>query len=167
MSSLAGSAVALEGDEQLVAVLAGLADAVGARPVRIEPQGKAAHHVAATLAAGGLDGLLDALVAAARGAGLDEAGALGLYAPLLRQALVNAEQLGLERGLTGPIARGDAGTVEAHLAILRNLAPAVLDTYLALGRAQLAIAERRGGLAPEAVTRLHRLLANDPASSSM
>lgn len=167
VAALAGAAVALEGDEQLVAVLAELAGAVGARPIRVETSGKAAYHVAATLAAGGFVGLLDAVAAAARGAGLDDAQAMAVYGPLARQALANVDELGTERALTGPIGRGDAGTVEAHLTVLRRLAPAALDVYRALGRAQLAVAERRGGLVPEAVARLRALLANDDGPGSM
>jgi predicted short-subunit dehydrogenase-like oxidoreductase (DUF2520 family) len=167
VAALEGGSVALEGDEQLVAVLAGLAGSIGARPIRVETAGKAAYHVAATLAAGGLVGLLDVVAAAAHGAGIDDAEVLAVYGPLARQALANVEALGNERALTGPVGRGDAGTVEAHLAALRRLAPAALDVYMALGRAQLAVAERRGGLAPDAVARLRALLANDDGPGSM
>lgn len=167
VAALAGAAVALEGDAQLVEVLAELARSVGARPVRIETSGKAAYHVAAVLAAGGLVGLLDAVVTAARGAGLDDRDALAVYGPLARQALANVGELGAEQALTGPIGRGDVGTVEAHIAVLRRLAPAALDVYRALGRAQLAVAERRGGLGPDAVARLRALLANDDGPGSM
>ena len=167
VAALHGASVALEGDEQLVSVLAGLAESIGARPVRVETAGKAAYHVAAVLAAGGLIGLFEAIAAAAREAGLDEAAALAVYAPLARQALANAEAMGLQRALTGPIARGDAGTVEEHLVVLRRLPPEVLRPYLALARAQLAVAERAGRLTPEAAGRLRGLLANDDGSGSM
>lgn len=167
VAALPGASVVLEGDDRLVSLLAELVDAIGARAVRVDTVGKAAHHVAAVLAAGGFVGLLEAMAAAARGAGLDEAGALAIYGPLARQALANAEALGIERALTGPIVRGDVGTVEEHLAVLRRLAPAALDPYLALGRAQLNVAERRGSLAPQTVARLRRLLANGDPSSSM
>jgi len=167
VAALRGASIALEGDEQLVAVLAGLAESIGARPVRVETTGKAAYHVAAVLAAGGLVGLLEAITTVARGAGLDEAGALAVYSPLARQALANGEALGLQGALTGPIARGDVGTVEAHLAALRRVAPSAVPAYLALGQAQLAIAERDGHLPPEAAARLRGLLANGDGSSSM
>jgi hypothetical protein len=42
-----------------------------------------------------------------------------------------------------------------------------LDIYRGLGRAQLAVAERRGGLAPDAAARLRALLANDDGPGSM
>jgi predicted short-subunit dehydrogenase-like oxidoreductase (DUF2520 family) len=167
VAAMSGAAVALEGDEQLVAVLADLAGAVGATPIRVATSGKAAYHAAATLAAGGFVGLLETVVATARLAGLDDEDALAAYGPLARQALANVEELGTEQALTGPVGRGDAGTVEAHLAVLHRLAPAALEVYRALGRAQLAVAERRGGLSPEAVARLRALLANDAGPGSM
>ena len=167
VADLVGASVALEGDEQLVGVLAGLAEDVGAKPIRIPTGGKPGYHIAAVLAAGGLIGLLETLATAARTAGLDEPGALGVYAPLLRQALGNAETLGLERAMTGPVARGDAGTIAAHLAFLADAAPAALDAYVALSEAQLTVAERRGGLDPETLARVRALLANAPRSGSM
>jgi predicted short-subunit dehydrogenase-like oxidoreductase (DUF2520 family) len=167
LAALAGASVALEGDDRLVEVLAELALAIGARPVRVDTGGKGAYHVAATLSAGGLVGLLEVVALAAHGAGLDEAGALAVYAPLARQALADAEALGVEAALTGPIARGDVGTVERHLEILRRDVPSAVPAYVALGLAQLAVVERRGGLSPEALERLRALLANGPRSSSM
>ena len=49
------------------------------------------------LAGGGVIGLLDGVAEVARGAGLDEAGALAIYVPLNRQALTNAESMGIEK----------------------------------------------------------------------
>lgn len=167
LAALPGASVALEGEERVVEVLAELTVAIGARPVRVDTAGKGAYHVAAALSAGGLVGLLDLVAQAARGAGLDAAGALAVYTPLSRQALADAEALGPDAALTGPIVRGDAGTVERHLEILGRLAPSMVPAYRALGRAQLAIAERRGELAPEVLDRLRALLANGPRSSSM
>jgi predicted short-subunit dehydrogenase-like oxidoreductase (DUF2520 family) len=167
LADLPGAAIALEGDDQLVGVLGQLASDMGSRPVRIPTEGKPAYHVAAVLAAGGLIGLLEILTEVARGAGLDPASALNVYAPLARQALGNAEALGLERALTGPIARGDVGTVARHLEVLARLAPSALPGYAALAEAQLAVAERRGGLPPGTAKSVRALLANALASGSM
>lgn len=167
VADLVGASVALEGDDQLVDVLAGLARDIGAAPVRIPTEGKPGYHVAAVLAAGGLIGLLETLAGAAATAGLEPRAALRTYAPLLRQVLGNAETLGLEQALTGPIARGDAGILEAHLAFLARAAPAALPVYVALARAQLAVAERRGRLDGETLARVRALLANPSPSGSM
>jgi len=126
--------------------------------VRLPPAGKAAYHAAAVLAAGGFVGLLDGIAEVARGAGLDEAGALAIYAPLIRQSLANAERLGIDVALTGPFVRGDGGTVRAHLAALGRLAPGALELYRAVARRELAMATRRGALDEAAAEPMRRLL---------
>lgn len=158
LAALAGATVALEGDESLLPVLAEMAESVGARPVLLASQGKAAYHAAAMLAAGGLVGLLDAVVEVAAGAGLDERAALDVYLPLSRQTLDNAAQLGVQPALTGPFVRGDVATVRGHLEALGRLSPAALPLYLAVARRELSIAERRSELNEETAARLRRLL---------
>jgi len=163
LAALHGATVALEGDESLLPVLADMAEAVGARPVQLASEGKAAYHAAAMLAAGGLVGLLDAIVEVAAGAGLDEPAALSVYLPLARQALANAERLGVQAALTGPFVRGDAATVRSHLDALARHAPGALPLYLDVARRELAIAERRGELAPEAAAKLRAALERPSA----
>jgi predicted short-subunit dehydrogenase-like oxidoreductase (DUF2520 family) len=157
LADLAGATVAIEGDESLLPLLAELAESIGARPVRLPETGKPAYHAAALLAAGGLVGLLDAITEVGRAAGLDERSALAVYVPLARQALANAQQLGVDAALTGPFVRGDAGTIAGHLAVLRSAAPAALPLYLAVARRELAIAERRG-LPADRAAEISRLL---------
>ena len=53
--------------------------------------------------------------------------------PLLRAALDNALRLG-DAALTGPVSRGDAGTVARHLERLASTAPESVPVYLALAR---------------------------------
>jgi predicted short-subunit dehydrogenase-like oxidoreductase (DUF2520 family) len=160
LAALRGATVAIEGDEDLLDVLAEMAQSIGALPVRLAPGSKPAYHAAAVLAAGGLVALLDVIAEVAARAGLDESGALAVYGPLAAQALGNARALGIAPALTGPAVRGDAGTIEAHLAALQSDAPAALDAYRALVRRQVAIAEARRGLAPETSARLRAELAD-------
>lgn len=64
--------------------------------------------------------------------------------PLLHASLANTLALG-DAALTGPIARGDAGTVAKHVATIGATAPDSLPVYLALARrtADRAIASGR------------------------
>ena len=158
LAALPGATVALEGSDELVSVLAQLASDIGAQPVRLPPGGKQAYHAAAVLAAGGFVGLLDGIAEVGRGAGLDEAGALAIYAPLIRQSLGNAERMGIDGALTGPFVRGDEGTVRAHLGALSRLAPGALELYLAVARRELDIAVRRGELSEVRAASLRSLL---------
>lgn len=162
LDALPGSTVAIEGDGPLLAVLADMAESIGAVPVRLAPGSKAAYHAAAVLAAGGLVALLDAVAALASATGLDEAGALAVYGGLSAQALGNARAMGIGPALTGPAIRGDIGTVGAHLAAIAAAAPGVADVYRALLRRQVDIAAAHRGLGPEAADRLRAALAERP-----
>ena len=86
------------------ALLARMAEAIGATagPARARAR-KPAYHAAAVLAAGGFVALLDAIAELGRVAGLDEAGSLAIYGPLIEQTLANARALGIGAALTGPI----------------------------------------------------------------
>jgi predicted short-subunit dehydrogenase-like oxidoreductase (DUF2520 family) len=159
VAALHGATIAIEGDDQLAALLADMAEAIGGRPVRLAAGSKAAYHAAAVLAAGGFVALLDAIVELGRVAGLDEAGALAIYGPLIEGTLGNARALGVGAALTGPIARGDVGTLEAHLAALHAHAPDVLALYVAAAEREVELATARGSLAPERAHDVRRALA--------
>jgi predicted short-subunit dehydrogenase-like oxidoreductase (DUF2520 family) len=159
VAALHGATVAIEGDDQLVDLLARMAEALGASAVRLAPGTKRAYHAAAVLAAGGFVALLDAIAELGAVAGLDEPGSLAIYGRLAEQTLANARALGIARALTGPITRGDVGTLDAHLAELRLHAPDVLPLYVAAAGREIALSEARGVLAPEAAERLRRSLA--------
>ena len=80
--------------------------------------------------------------------------------PLLTAALANALQRG-DAALTGPVARGDAGTVAGHVAVLRTVAPDIHPTYLALARATAQRALLSGRLRAAAADPLLELLAHE------
>ena len=67
--------------------------------------------------------------------------------PLLSAALANAMNLG-DAALTGPVSRGDAGTVAGHLAALDKAAPGSVPPYLALARRSADRAIAAGRLRP-------------------
>jgi predicted short-subunit dehydrogenase-like oxidoreductase (DUF2520 family) len=159
VAALHGATIAIEGDDQLAGLLGRMAEAIGGIPVRLAPGAKAAYHAGAVLAAGGFVALLDAITELGRVAGLDEQGSLAIYGPLIEQTLGNARVLGIRAALTGPMTRGDSGTLEAHLAALREHAPAVIDLYTAAAEREIALAESRGAVSPEVAERLRSSLA--------
>lgn len=158
-AAIRGSTIALEGDPRLLALLAELAEALGAVPVRLPPGTKPAYHAAAVMASGGLVALLDAVARLGAVAGLDESGALAVYGRLVEQTLANAKASGVNASLTGPIARGDAGTVAAHIDALRRFAPDLLELYAATAKRELKLAEERGALAPAELEQVRAALA--------
>ena len=68
-----------------------------------------------------------------------------MLGPLLRATLENALASG-ESALTGPVARGDAGTVAGHVRALRehDAGGDILSAYLAMARATALRAAKRG-----------------------
>jgi predicted short-subunit dehydrogenase-like oxidoreductase (DUF2520 family) len=164
VAALHGATVAIEGDDQLASMLADMADAIGATAVRLAPGSKTAYHAAAVLAAGGFIALLDAIAELGRVAGLDEAGSLAVYGRLIEGTLDNARALGIRTALTGPITRGDVGTLESHLAALRAHAPGVTDLYVAAARREIDLAEARGALTRDDAAKMRAALATTLAS---
>ena len=72
--------------------------------------------------------------------------------------LGNAQALGIAAALTGPVIRGDIGTLRTHITTLREHAPGALALYLAAARRELDLADQRGVLAPERITAMRRAL---------
>lgn len=82
-----------------------------------------------------------------------------VLAPLLGAALENALRLG-DAALTGPVSRGDAGTVARHLATLAATAPESVPTYRALARRTADRAIAAGRLRPTDAEPLLDVLAS-------
>ena len=160
LNDLRGATVAVDGDESLLPLLGELAASIGATAVTLPEGGKTAYHAAAMMAAGGLVGLLDAIKDVAALAGLDEHTAMKVYAPLVRQALANAERLGVDQALTGPLLRGDIGTLRGHLETLSGNSPQAIPLYVEVARREVAIARRRGELTEERAQAIESLLGD-------
>jgi predicted short-subunit dehydrogenase-like oxidoreductase (DUF2520 family) len=114
---------------------------MGGDPVFIAEDKRGIYHAALASGANHLVTLVVQSASMLAAAGVaDPAKMLG---PLLGAALENALLLG-PAALTGPVARGDADTVAAHLAAMAALAPEALSAYLALARltAEHALAAR-------------------------
>jgi predicted short-subunit dehydrogenase-like oxidoreductase (DUF2520 family) len=96
-------------------------------------------------------------------AGLDRDEMLAALLPLVKGSVGNVASVGVPDALTGPIARGDVGTLEGHLRILEEKAPDLLSAYAHLALRTVDVARRKGSLPPGAGADLERLLKNvDP-----
>jgi predicted short-subunit dehydrogenase-like oxidoreductase (DUF2520 family) len=131
-------------DEQLLAELEQLARRLGGMPRRVRDQERALYHASATLA-----GNLVALAAEA-GAGLGALGwtredAVAALLPLMRGAVDNLAEAGLPWALSGPVRRGDAGTVRRHLSALHGAGDRrLVPLYRILSLAALDLAAEAG-----------------------
>ena len=131
---------------------------IGAEPVWIEESARGLYHAALAHGANHLVTLVAQSLQALRAAGVEApARVLG---PLVSAALDNALRAG-DAALTGPVARGDAGTVAEHLRQLQSLTPDIRPTYVALARATAERALASGRLKPHVAEPLLDILATD------
>ncbi len=125
-----GSGCAIAGSTPAALSLAQrIARDLGMRPFEIEERGRAAYHAAASVASNFLVTLEAAAERLAGGAGLEPEQARALLAPLVLQTAANWAELGPERALTGPVARGDEATVAAQRAAVEQSAPELLALF--------------------------------------
>src|SRR5439155_6561332 len=162
LAPFVGITCALEGDHALLLRLEAMARALGARPQALPPETKLLYHTAAVLASNYLVTLLHLAADLWRTFGVPEREATEALLPLVRGAVDNVAAHGAIEALTGPIARGDATTVEKHLRALAAARPEALATYRALGGATLDLARLRGDLDTEALAALEALLGQAP-----
>ena len=155
-SAFKGITWGIEGEPAGVEAATAVVRALGGRALLLAEKDKALYHAACVLASNAVAALQGAAAGLLAAVGLGEEEASGLLLPLAQRTLQNVKDLGPEKALTGPVARGDAAAVRKHLEALRAH-PAAREAYLALGRRSLELAERRG-LARGRVRSLRRLL---------
>ena len=117
--------------EPLRAAAEALVIEMGGEPVFIAEEQRSLYHAALAFAANHLVTLVAEAATLLGDAGAEAPNRM--LGPLLGAALDNALRFG-DAGLTGPVARGDDGTVAAHVAAIAAAEPGALHAYLALAR---------------------------------
>lgn len=128
---------------------------IGAVPRRVDPDGWVGYHASGVLASNYLVVLAAQAAALLEQAGFDRDGARDALIPLMRGTLDNLAAEGVDNAISGPLRRGDVGTVERHLAWLDAAAPNVAATYRALAGPGIDLAVGTG-LSAEQAERLRR-----------
>jgi len=140
---------ALDGDPAALALARRLTAAWGGVAAEIPESARALYHLAASLAAGGVVTLLALADELAGRLGLPPAVGRG-YLELARGAIAGmaaAREAGeTAQALTGPVARGDAGTFRRQIDRLQDLAPEKVRLVLELARETLRQQDRLGPL---------------------
>ena len=143
-SRFRGDLLGLEGDRTALDVAARLVRDLGGRALILSEAAKPLYHAACILASNYPVVLWQAAAGLLVRAGITGREAVRLIVPLAEGTLRSVKKLDPEVALTGPIVRGDAGTVRAHLEALRRSAPEYLRLYRENGLAALKIAGKRG-----------------------
>ena len=129
---------------------------MGGDPIWVEEGHRVLYHAALAHGSNHLVTLEAQALDLLRSAGVDDPARL--VAPLLSAALDNVLRYG-DQALTGPVMRGDAGTVAAHVRDIGAVSPETKATYVALARATADRALVNGMLRPDAAERLLDVLA--------
>ncbi len=138
--NLKGITFALEADEPLFNILKELSETLGGHWIELKSKDRIAYHAAAVFASNYLITLVDTAVTLWRNIGVPQYHAVRALLPLMRETLNNIEAIGINQALTGPIARGDTGTIKKHIATLDNIDPNITRLYRELGINTLPIA---------------------------
>jgi predicted short-subunit dehydrogenase-like oxidoreductase (DUF2520 family) len=162
---LRGCVWALEtSDGTLRATLQEMVAALGGKVTVLSEEDRIPYHIAAVLASNYVVTLIGAAVALWESFGEDAALAREALLPLVRASVENLAAMPPSAALSGPIARGDVGTLRAHLDWLTARAQtsldisALRDAYLALARMTVPLAEAKGTLGAERVAIVRALL---------
>ena len=136
--ALQGCDCVVEGNEDVVCLLTALFSAMGAEVVPIKASKKGSYHAAAVMASNYVVTLAGCAIELLLDAGLTEIQAKDMTQHLMQSSLTNIQNTNhVADALTGPLARGDVGTIETHLQAIT--APHIAALYRAAGLATLLL----------------------------
>lgn len=151
---------AIEGDEASLPLAEELVEAMDGQAFRLPSDAKVLYHAAACITSN----YLVTITASARDllvhCGFDKQQAMELLIPIHQATSNNLTRLSPETALTGPIVRGDIGTVNKHLSALNEKVPDLFELYRCLGKQTVELATASGRLEKEQAKKLQRLFAD-------
>ncbi len=133
----------MEGDGKATQVVGDLFRGMGNPVLTILPEKKALYHCSASLLSNFMVGLYDMGLQLLCDCGLSEEEARLLTTPLIENNVQAMLSQGTEKALTGPIERGDVGTVMKHLDALACQNATAKNVYEELGTYVLQVAQRK------------------------
>lgn len=166
IENLPGSTFALEAGEPLLSLLKEMSTKLGGNWVVLRAEDKVLYHAAAVIACNYLVTLTKLATDLWQTFGVATPEATRAIVPLLRGTVNNIANVGLPNCLTGPIARGDLGTIKKHLDALKDRAPTVLPTYQELGQQTIPVALAKGRIDKDRARDLQDLLSLLPEPCS-
>jgi predicted short-subunit dehydrogenase-like oxidoreductase (DUF2520 family) len=158
IDNLPGSTFAVEGSGTLLEILKTMSNDLGGNWIKLEAGAKAAYHAAAVMVSNYTVTLVKMAGDLWESFGISREESIHALLPLLKGTLNNIDNLGIPDALTGPVARGDSGTVRMHLETLKNTAPDVLAAYSELGLQTIPVALAKGKISKNQAQEIENLL---------
>ncbi len=149
----------LESDDPRTEAVEKLLRTTGNLCFRITPDKKSLYHLAACILSNYLVTVMDSGLAALEASGIDPQEGFAAMQPLITGTLANIARSGPAKALTGPIARGDTGTILAHLDALGIPGlETVRKLYAFLGLQTLELARKEVLKSTESAEAVRKLL---------
>ena len=158
IENMPGSTFTLEAEPPLVDILKDMATDLGGHWIELKAGDKIIYHAAAVIACNYLVTLVKLATDLWQTFAIPPQHATQALLPLLRGTINNIDTVGIPRCLTGPIARGDSGTIKKHLDALQEKAPGLLGTYRELGLQTIPIALAKGRINKQQAQELQTIL---------
>ena len=158
VENISDSTFSLEAQEPLLNTLKEMATALDGCWVELKASDKVLYHAAAVIACNYMVTLVKLATDLWQTFSIPPQQATRALLPLLRGTINNIDNVGIPQSLTGPIARGDTGTITKHLNALQKVAPALLPTYRELGLQTIPIALAKGKIDEHKAEELQAIL---------
>jgi predicted short-subunit dehydrogenase-like oxidoreductase (DUF2520 family) len=149
IKNLSTSTFGVTAEEEIRDWSVGLVRDIGGIPLEVPEDQKPLYHAAACMASNYLTTLIHVVEQMCVALGLTRKDAMHAFWPLVTGTLENIKTRGTVRSLTGPIARGDIGTLARHLDALGGAMPEYLPLYRTLGLLTVALAAKRDALSSQ------------------
>ncbi len=129
--------------------------------IEVEDSKKPLYHAAACVASNYMVTLINYAVFLHEVAGIKPDDSLKGLMSLIEGTIENIKKMGTKKSLTGPVARGDTGTIEEHIKNLENnLNQEDISLYRLMGIETAKIAKHNKWIDDKAVRRLENILKN-------
>lgn len=161
MANLPGSIFSIEGDREGYAAGAAIVAALGGESFVIDRQAKVLYHAGACTVSNYLVTVIDLGIRLLEAAGIPGDKASRALWPLIQGSINNIGEIGIPRALTGPIARGDVGTVVHHLQGMEEKMRDDKLLYACMGLYTTAIAVAKGTIDAAQAAEFREILAKE------
>jgi len=158
-ATLAGCTVTVEAEAPLFDTLETMVQALGCRLNHLPPGQRAVYHASAGYGSRFINVLMAEIAELWGEWGASEADTMAAILPMARATLDAIERQGIAPSMPGPVSRGDAGSVAAHVKALAQQ-PDALDFYRAHCLRSITIAQAAGRIDSERAEAIRHLLTN-------
>ena len=158
IGKIPGSTFGITADEEILPWACRIVEDLGGRPFHVRAEDKVLYHAAACMASNYLVTLLYLVEEVYGRMGLAREEAIRAFWPLVKGTIENLESKGTIPSLTGPIARGDGGTVRKHMQGFRTRFPELSKIYREMGLFTVDVAARKGVLKDEQLAEIRLIL---------